>query len=82
MNQTRLGSLIEAWINVAIGFGINFTFNLVILPIVGLPMPSMKQNFMMGMLFTIVSVVRSYLIRRYFNSQLQKMAQHLAGKTS
>ncbi|WP_413879001.1 hypothetical protein [Candidatus Aalborgicola defluviihabitans] len=32
MNQTRLGSFIEAWINVAIGFAINFVANLVILP--------------------------------------------------
>ena len=35
MNQTRLGSFFEAWINVAIGFGINFAANLLILPMFG-----------------------------------------------
>jgi membrane protein implicated in regulation of membrane protease activity len=79
MNQTKLGSFYEACINVAIGFGINFGFNLVILPIVGLPRPSMAQNFLMGVLFTVVSVARSYLIRRFFNARLQQLAQRMAG---
>lgn len=32
MNQTRLGSFIEASVNVFIGFWINFVANLIILP--------------------------------------------------
>jgi hypothetical protein len=79
VTQTRLQSFIEAWFNVAIGFGINFAFNLIILPMVGLPRPSLSQNFAMGMLFTVVSVARSYLIRRYFNDQLKRAAERLAG---
>ena len=35
MNQTRLGSLIEAIINVVIGFAINFTANMLIFPLFG-----------------------------------------------
>lgn len=80
MNQTKLGSFYEACINVAIGFGINFAFNLVILPAVGLPMPSVSQNLLMGVLFTVVSVARSYLIRRYFNAKLHTLAQRMAGQ--
>jgi len=82
MTQTRMQSLIEALMNVAIGFGINFAFNFVILPIVGLPMPSLQQNFVMGILFTIVSVARSYLIRRFFNSKLKAMAEMLSEKVA
>lgn len=80
MTQTRLGSFYEACINVAIGFGINFAFNLILLPIVGLPMPSLGQNFTLGILFTVVSVARSYLIRRYFNAKLHRLAQRMAGE--
>jgi len=35
MTQTRFGSLIEAIINVVIGFGINFTANMLIFPLFG-----------------------------------------------
>lgn len=35
MNQTKLGSLIEASFNVAIGYAINFTANMLILPLIG-----------------------------------------------
>jgi hypothetical protein len=77
MNQTRLGSFIEACINVLIGFWINFFANLVILPMVGFHI-TVSQNFYIGFLYTIVSVARSYVIRRWFNAKLQKAAQRLA----
>ncbi len=77
MNQTRLGSFIEACINVLIGFWINFFANLVILPMVGFHI-TVGQNFYIGFLYTIVSVARSYVIRRWFNAKLQKAAQRLA----
>lgn len=78
MNQTRLGSFIEAWVNVGIGFGINFAMNLVILPMAGLPMPSLGQNLVIGVLFTVVSVARSYLVRRWFNARISTFAHNIA----
>ena len=79
MNQTRLGSLYEAWINVLIGFGINYVMNLVILGwIMGLPI-TLLDNLWIGLMFTVVSVARSYVIRRYFNAKLQRLAQRMAG---
>lgn len=76
--QTKLGSFIEAWINVAIGFGINFIANLCILPLFGYT-PTLWENFQIGVLFTFVSVARSYIIRRWFNARLKAAAEHLAG---
>lgn len=73
MNQTKLGSLIESLVNIAIGFGINFGMNLVILPLFGFHI-SLTNNFIMGLLFTVVSVIRSYTIRRFFNSWLHSMS--------
>lgn len=81
MNQTRLGSFIEAWINVLIGFGINFVANLLILPLIGFHI-SMSQNLFIGVLYTFVSVARSYVIRRWFNARLHAAAQTLAGKVA
>lgn len=77
MNQTRLGSLIEAWINVAIGFAINFCANLLILPLIGFHV-TVSQNLFIGVLYTLISVARSYVIRRWFNARLHAAAQRLA----
>ena len=78
MNQTRLGSFIEAWANVAIGFGINFCANLIILPHFGFNVTG-GQAFGIGMFFTIISVARSYIVRRWFNARLHAAAERLAG---
>lgn len=77
MTQTRLGSFIEAWINVAIGFGINFGANLFILPLIGFHI-SVGQNLFIGVLYTIISVARSYCIRRWFNGRIHAAALKLA----
>lgn len=81
MNQSKLGSLIEACINVAIGFAINFCANLLILPLIGFHI-SVAQNLFIGVLYTIISVARSYVIRRWFNARLQSAAQALAGRVA
>lgn len=78
--QTRLESLIEAGVNVAVGFSANFAMNLAILPVVGLPVPTLGQNLAMGVLFTIVSVARSYAVRRWFNARIKRFAQQMTEK--
>ena len=80
MNQTRLGSFIEAWINVAIGFGINFAANLVILPAFGFHI-SVTQNLQIGVIYTLISVARSYAVRRWFNARIHSAALRLASRT-
>ena len=57
----------EAWGNVAIGFGINFLANWLFLPMVGVKRLTIGQNFTFGMIMTVISVSRSYVIRRWFN---------------
>jgi len=80
VNQTRLGSLIEAGANIVIGYGINFAMNLVILNgVFGLGV-TLAQNVWIGLLFTVVSLVRQYILRRWFNARLQVAAQRVAAK--
>ncbi len=69
--QSRLQSLIEAWVNVIIGFGISIVANLVVLPAFGYSV-SLADAFGIGIVFTAVSIVRSYLIRRWFNRMLAR----------
>jgi hypothetical protein len=81
VTQTRLGSFIEAWVNVLIGFGINWCANLLILPLFGFNV-SPGQAFEIGLWFTAVSVARSYFVRRWFNARLHTAAERLAAFTS
>ncbi len=78
MNQTRRGSLIEACMNVAIGFWINFAANLLIFPLFGWNV-TVADNFVLGGIYTAISVARSYIIRRWFNARLHAAAMRLAG---
>jgi hypothetical protein len=78
MNQSKLGSFIEVCINIAIGFAINWVANIYILPLYGFQITG-GQAFSMGLIFTVISVVRSYVIRRWFNARLHAAAQRHAG---
>jgi hypothetical protein len=64
--QTKMGSFIEAWANIAVGFGINFVANMLILPHFGFAITASKA-FWIGVVFTVISLVRSYVLRRWFN---------------
>ena len=77
MRQTKLGSFYEACINVFIGFGINFTANLLILPLFGFHI-TLANNFYMGLLYTIISVIRSYVVRRWFDGKIHMAALKMA----
>ena len=64
--QTRLQSLIEAWVNVIIGYIVALVAQLIVFPLYDLEV-SFSQNLQIGLIFTVVSIVRSYLLRRFFN---------------
>ena len=64
--QSKKMSFVESWVNIAIGYTINFTANMIILPMFGFDI-KFKQNVFLGLLYTIISLVRSYCIRRWFN---------------
>jgi hypothetical protein len=66
MAQTKLGSFIEAWANIVVGFSINFVANMLILPLFGFKV-SAGGAFKIGLIFTVISLVRSYVLRRWFN---------------
>ena len=67
MSQTKTGSFAEAWANIAVGFGVNFVANLIILPMFGFTSLTWDKNLVIGGLYTIISLARSYVLRRWFN---------------
>ena len=64
--QTRIQSFIESVANVAIGYVVALVTQLIAFPLLGIPV-SIEQNLLIGVIFTAVSLVRSYIVRRAFN---------------
>ena len=65
--QTLWGSLVEAKSNIAAGFAINYVANWFILPHVGCRL-TLANNLALGLAYTVISLVRQFALRRYFNS--------------
>ena len=64
--QAKKHSLFESIANIAIGYGVALLSQIVFFPLVGVK-ASMGQNITIGLIFTAVSLVRSYALRRLFN---------------
>lgn len=64
--QSRTGAFVEAWMNVLVGYGINVMANLLVLPAFGIAV-TVVDAAGIGVVFTVISVVRSYCLRRWFN---------------
>ena len=64
--QTRLQSFIESIINVTIGYGVALISQILVFPFFGIHI-SMESNLLIGAIFTVISIVRSYVVRRIFN---------------
>jgi membrane protein implicated in regulation of membrane protease activity len=69
--QSRLSSFAETLLNTLSGFFVSMVASLFIFPVLGVHM-TMQQNFWSVVMFTIVSIIRGYFWRRYFNYRLHK----------
>jgi hypothetical protein len=64
--QTRAMSFVESIANVAIGYGIAVLTQIAVFPLFGMTV-RFKDNLAIGAIFTVVSIARSYAVRRLFN---------------
>ena len=64
--QSKKQSLIEGITNVLIGYLVAVGSQIIIFPFFGIDIP-MHNNFVIGLWFTLISLVRSYLVRRWYN---------------
>lgn len=72
--QTKLQSRIETLVQQAIGFIVAMISQLIIFPVFDIHI-NMKDNLLIGIYFTIVSIIRSYLVRRAFNKVHSKQEE-------
>lgn len=71
MNQTRIESLLESGVNIFIGYFVALISQMLVFPMFGINVP-LSVNLWIGLWFTVISLVRSYVIRRWFNAGLHK----------
>ena len=65
MTQSRRLSLIEAITNVAVGYVLAVITQIMVFPWFGIH-PSLGENLAIGSIFTGISLLRSYALRRLF----------------
>ena len=65
--QTKRHSLLESLVNISIGYLTALFSQFLIFPLFDINIP-IQDNLLIGLYFTIISLARSYLIRRYFNN--------------
>lgn len=64
--QRRSHSAIESIANVVVGYGVAVTAQIVVFPLFGIK-ASVDTNLRVAAVFTVISLVRSYTLRRVFN---------------
>ena len=67
MKQTRVMSLVEAVANVVVGYGVAVVTQMLVFPVFGLQ-TTLVQNLKLGAVFSIVSMIRSFALRRVFEA--------------
>jgi len=77
MIQSKLESLVEAILNTLSGFIISLlTWMFIVSPIWGIENSFTDSLSIVG-LFTVISILRSYIWRRFFNNGLHKVVHNL-----
>ena len=64
--QSKTQSMIESFVNVGVGYGVALLSQFVIFPRFGISV-TLSDNLWICGWFTVVSLVRSYFLRRGFN---------------
>jgi hypothetical protein len=67
MKQSRLMSLVESLANVLVGYGVAVATQMAVFPLFGLTV-TVTENLLIGLIFTVASIVRSYALRRSFEA--------------
>ena len=76
MKQSRLMSLAESLANVLVGYGVAVATQMLVFPLFGLVV-TVTENMLIGLIFTAVSIVRSYALRRGFEAlRVRQLGQH------
>lgn len=64
--QSKKMSIIEVLLNTAIGYFVAIATQIMVFPLFDIH-TSAGENFAIGAIFTVISIVRGYFVRRLFN---------------
>jgi hypothetical protein len=63
--QTKLMSMVEVMTNIFIGYFVALLTQIIAFPLVGIHI-DISTNLLIGAIFTVVAVIRSYAVRRFY----------------
>jgi len=66
MSQSKKQSWMEIGVNTIVGFILSVGVQLIIYPLMDIPV-TMGENISITIIFMVIGITRSYLIRRAFN---------------
>ena len=78
VGQSKIESLIESIINTSLGFLVALITQILIYPIFDIEV-SFGDQTLLALIFTLVSLVRGYIVRRYFNTYFKHTVIYLSG---
>jgi len=64
--QSKKMSLLESITNVCIGYLVALISQIIVFPFFGINVP-IRDNLLIGFWFTVISIIRSYTLRRIYN---------------
>ncbi len=67
--QSKKQSFLESMSSTGIGFIVSLVSTFIVFPMVGIE-SNFKVNLQVTLYFTIISILRGYLVRRFFNKKL------------
>lgn len=67
MKQSKLMSWVETCLNTGIGFAIAMAAQIMVFPMFGYS-PPLSTNFKIALIFTVISIVRGFVLRRVFEA--------------
>jgi hypothetical protein len=78
MEQSSVMSLVEVTVNTLLGFAVSVYANFLVLPLFGVPV-KFSASVGITVIFTAISMVRSYFVRRFFAAHLKRIAAWCQG---
>jgi hypothetical protein len=70
MKQTKRQSIIESVTQTIIGLVTSLLIQLILYPLLKIPV-TLSQNLIITFVFFLVSIIRGYFIRRFFNKKIK-----------
>lgn len=68
--QSKTHSMIESIVNVVVGYAVAIISQILIFPLFGIH-ATVRDNLLIGLWFTVISIIRSYALRRIFTRRTE-----------